>query len=187
MAAAVAVRHSGGRYRPAPAFRDAVVDSAPRRGSHDFAQIVDELLVRTHKRSYLGVVRAGHLVVILEHGHQGMPRMPAWSRDPRQRARAGARHGGARARAAARYLAGRLEAFTPHTITRPGPLHAELAAIRRTGIGADREESGVPRGLPLPGRARRRRPRPLPRRGRHLDEQPVRRRPHLLEQSPGSR
>jgi DNA-binding IclR family transcriptional regulator len=30
--------------------------------------------------------------------------------------------------------------LTPHTITRPGPLHAELAAILRTGIGADREE-----------------------------------------------
>ncbi len=142
---AVAVRHPGGRYRLAPAFRDAVVESAPRsHGTHDFARIVDELLVRTHKRSYLGVVRGGHLDVILERGHQGMPRMPGMEPEIRTNAHALALGKVVLAlappRAAARYLAGPLAAFTSHTITRPGVLHAELAAIRRTGIGADREE-----------------------------------------------
>jgi DNA-binding IclR family transcriptional regulator len=142
---AVAVRHPGGRYRLAPAFRDAVVDSAPRiHGSHDFTQIVDELLARTHKRSYLGVVRNGHLVVILERGHQGMPRMPGMEPEIRSDAHALALGKVVLAlappRATARYLAGRLQAFTPHTITRPGALHAELAAIRRTGLATDREE-----------------------------------------------
>jgi DNA-binding IclR family transcriptional regulator len=142
---AVAVRHPGGRYRLAPAFRDVVVDSAPpTRESHDFSRIVDELLVRTHKRSYLGVVRSGHLHVVLERGHQGMPRIPGL--DPEIRLNAHALALGkvvlalAPPRSAARYLSGALHSFTPHTITRPGVLSADLAAIRRTGIAHDREE-----------------------------------------------
>ena len=142
---AVAVRHPGGRYRLAPAFRDVVVDSRPAtRETHDFRRIVDELLVRTHKRSYLGVVRSGHLHVILERGHRGMPRMPGM--DPEIRANAHALALGkvvlalAPPRTAARYVAAGLRAFTPNTITRPDVLRADLEAIRRDGIAHDREE-----------------------------------------------
>jgi DNA-binding IclR family transcriptional regulator len=142
---AVAVHHAGGRYRLAPAFRDAVAESAvspPERP--DLSAIVDELLVRTHKRAYLGVVRSGHLHVIQERGQQGMARMPGM--DPEIRDNAHALALGkvvlalAPPRAVTRYLSSGLRAFTSHTITRPDALLAEFGAIRRTGIATDREE-----------------------------------------------
>jgi DNA-binding IclR family transcriptional regulator len=44
-----------------------------------------------------------------------------------------------------RILAGRLEAYTPHTITKPEALRGELAKARRAGYALDREE--ITRGI----------------------------------------
>ena len=44
-----------------------------------------------------------------------------------------------------RILAGELEAYTPHTITKPGALRRELAKVRRCGYALDREE--ITRGI----------------------------------------
>src|SRR3954453_17131573 len=64
----VAVHHSGDLYRLAPAFREAVASGTVRQAPelHDASGIVAELFARTHKRTYLGVVRDGELHVILE-------------------------------------------------------------------------------------------------------------------------
>ena len=60
----VAVHHSGGLYRLAPAFREMVTRGTVTRASElsHLPAVVDELLVRTHKRSYLGVLRSGELM-----------------------------------------------------------------------------------------------------------------------------
>jgi IclR family acetate operon transcriptional repressor len=44
-----------------------------------------------------------------------------------------------------RILTGELEAYTPHTITKPGALRRELAKVRRCGYALDREE--ITRGI----------------------------------------
>jgi IclR family acetate operon transcriptional repressor len=44
-----------------------------------------------------------------------------------------------------RILAGELEAYTPHTITKPEALRRELAKVRRCGYALDREE--ITRGI----------------------------------------
>ena len=117
----VAERLPGGLYHLAPSFRETVAEESDR---HDLSGVVDDLLARTHKRAYLAVLRGNHLRVVLERGLQGMPKLPGHEpRDPRQRARAGARQGRARARApptrsSATSSAG-LQRFTPDTITDP--------------------------------------------------------------------
>ena len=143
---AVAVRHPGGRYRLAPAFRDAVVESAPRsHGTHDFARIADELLVRTHKRSYLAALRDGALRIVLERGQQGIPKVPGL--EPRSSANAHALALGkvVLALVSPEVVAGYLRSpglrrFTAHTITDPDMLRAELATVRSRGYAVDREE-----------------------------------------------
>ena len=74
----VATHEPGGVYRLSPAFRDTVTTGAiaPAPELHDLAGLVADLLARTHKRSYLAVVRHGELNVVLERGLQGMPKLP---------------------------------------------------------------------------------------------------------------
>src|SRR6266511_1737808 len=64
----VAVHHAGVLYRLAPAFREMVTSGTvtPASELRDLSGVVDELLARTHKRSYLGVMRAGELHVVCE-------------------------------------------------------------------------------------------------------------------------
>ena len=64
----VATHETGGVYRLSPAFRDTVTTGAvaPAPELHDLAGLVSDLLARTHKRSYLAVVRHGELHVVLE-------------------------------------------------------------------------------------------------------------------------
>jgi acetyl-CoA synthetase len=142
---AVAVRHPGGLYRLAPAFRDAVgaaADAPP--GPHDLDWIAEDLLARTHKRAYVGVVQDGRLRVVAERGHQGMPRLPRL--EPEVGAAAHALAMGkvvlalARPEAVDRYLAAGLARFTRHTLVDPEALRAELAQVRRRGVAADCEE-----------------------------------------------
>jgi DNA-binding IclR family transcriptional regulator len=142
---AVAVRHAGGRYRLAPAFRDVVAAAAaPPPGQRDLTWIAEDLLNRTHKRAYVGVVEEGRLRVVVERGHQGMPRLPGFGTEVGRTAHALAMGkvvlALARPEAVDRYLAGGLERYTRHTIVEPDALRAELAQIRRDGVAADREE-----------------------------------------------
>jgi DNA-binding IclR family transcriptional regulator len=141
----VAARQPGGHYRLTAGFRDMVVAGVlapaelPALGG-----VVDDLLARTHKRAYLGVVQAGHLRVLLERGVQGMPKLPGLTAELDDRAHALAL-GKVVLAAASRpaleaYLRRGLRAFTPATVTAPEALRAELAEIRRTGLAFEREE-----------------------------------------------
>ncbi len=49
---------------------------------------VDDLFLRTRKRSYLGVVRRGRIEIVAFHGRQGMPRMPGLGSEIRDSAHA---------------------------------------------------------------------------------------------------
>jgi len=147
----VARHHPGGVYRIAPAFRDRIAAGiaapAPAPARHELAGVIEELLVRTHKRSYLGVVRGGELRIVLERGQQGMPKLPGL--EPRIGDNAHALAVGkvtlalAPPDVVARYVRSTgLRRFTAHTITDPQTLRAELGAIRRRGFAVDCEEFG---------------------------------------------
>src|SRR3954468_8992614 len=56
----VAERHPGGLYRLSAEFRDTVAEGSDR---HDLSGVVEDLLARTHKRSYLAVLRNNQLRV----------------------------------------------------------------------------------------------------------------------------
>jgi DNA-binding IclR family transcriptional regulator len=142
----VAVHHSGGLYRLAPAFREMVTSGAvtPAAELPDLSSVVDELLARTHKRSYLGIVRAGELHVVRERGSQGMPKLPGL--DPHIATNAHALALGKVVLAMAppevveRYVRAGMRRFTSHTITDADALREELREVRRRGYAADREE-----------------------------------------------
>src|SRR4051795_11793725 len=63
----VAAHHPGGVYRLAPGFREQGVTGVARAAElHDLGGLVADLLARTHKRSYLAVLRGGALEIVLE-------------------------------------------------------------------------------------------------------------------------
>jgi DNA-binding IclR family transcriptional regulator len=143
----VAEHHPGGVYRITPAFRDLVASgiAAPAPELHDLSDLVGDLLARTHKRSYLGVVRGGELHIVLERGQQGMPKLPGL--EPRITDTAHALALGKVVLALAppavveRYVRSPgLRRFTAHTITHPATLRDELAAVRSRGYAVEREE-----------------------------------------------
>jgi DNA-binding IclR family transcriptional regulator len=142
----VAAHHPGGVYRLAPGFRDTVVTGVARAAElHDLGGLVADLLARTHKRSYLAVLRGGALEIVLERGLQGMPRLPGL--DPRVRDTAHALALGKVVLALGepervdRYVAHPgLRGFTPHTITDPAAFRTELETVRRSGFAVEREE-----------------------------------------------
>jgi DNA-binding IclR family transcriptional regulator len=143
----VAAHHAGGTYRLTPAFRELVGTgaAAPHPEFRDLAALVRELLARTHKRSYVGVVRGGELRVGYERGLQGMPKLPGLDLHIRDNAHALALGkvalAVARPEVSERYLHDPgLRRFTAHTITDPDALRAELRAIRTRGWAVDREE-----------------------------------------------
>jgi len=140
----VAVRGPGALYGLAPGFRRMVATSPLPAVDPGLAALVDDLLARTHKRSYLGVLRAGRLHVVLERGLQGMPRLPGLHPEIRDNAHALAMGKVVLALAGPLavdgYVRRGLRAFTPHTITRPETLRAQLRDVLRSGIAADREE-----------------------------------------------
>jgi DNA-binding IclR family transcriptional regulator len=142
----VAERRSGGRYRLANSFRTLLIDGTASPELNDLSGIVEDVLARTHKRAYLGIVREGRIEVALERGLQGMARLPGL--DPVLRDNAHALAIGkvvlalARPDAVERYARAGLARFTPNTITRPDRLYAELRRVRHTGVAIDREEFG---------------------------------------------
>ena len=141
----VADHHPGGVYRLAPGFRDTVLTGVARAAElHDLSRVVSDLLARTHKRSYLAVVRGGALEIVAERGLQGMPKLPGMSPLIRENAHALALGKVVLAlsppEAVERYVANGLRPFTPSTITTRDELDTELREIRRTGIAVEREE-----------------------------------------------
>jgi DNA-binding IclR family transcriptional regulator len=141
----VSEHHPGGVYRLTPAFRDMVATGSVRAPElHDLSRVVDDLLARTHKRSYVGVMRGGHLQVVAERGVQGMPKLPGLHAQIGAEAHALAMGkivlALSRAEALERYLAAGLRRFAPDTITDPAALRAELREVRRRGYAVDCEE-----------------------------------------------
>jgi len=110
----------------------------------DLSAIVDELLARTHKRSYLALLEAGHLRIGLVRGRQGMPTLPGLPEYICDATHALALGKVALAHAPRdalqRYVERGLRPFTPNTITSPGALLVQLVDIRRTGIATECEE-----------------------------------------------
>jgi DNA-binding IclR family transcriptional regulator len=145
----VAMHHSGGLYRLAPAFAEMVTraTAAPADELDDLSGVVSELLARTHKRSYLGVPRAGAMHIVLERGAQGMARLPGSGARIADNAHTLALGKVALAMAppevVERYLQAGLRRFSAHTITDPDALRDELREVRRRGFAADREEFGA--------------------------------------------
>ena len=142
----VAAHHAGGVYRLAPGFRDTVVTGSAREAElHDLSGLVADLLARTHKRSYLAVLRDGELQIVHERGLQGMPKLPA--PQPRIADTAHALALGkvvlalGRPELVERYVRNPgLRRFTPNTITDPAALRTELETIRTRGVAVECEE-----------------------------------------------
>ncbi len=84
-----AVHESKGVYRPAQGLEELTAVAEPRNGGHEgLAGCVDELFLRTRKRSYLGAVRPGRIEIVAFRGRQGVPRMPGLGSEIRDSAHA---------------------------------------------------------------------------------------------------
>jgi acetyl-CoA synthetase len=108
------------------------------------SQAVDELFARTRRRSYLGRVDAGAIVITAVCGRQGIPRVPGLGSRIGRSAHALAMgkvvlsllpH-----QARQRYIEGGLRTFTPRTITSPAALMTELDQVRSSGYAVDHGE-----------------------------------------------
>jgi DNA-binding IclR family transcriptional regulator len=129
---------SGGRYRlPRAGAAEAVLGGGLERA-------VEELFLRTHKRSYLGRIERGALEIVAVRGRQGMPRMPGLGSRVEDGAHALAMGKIVLAllpeEARCRYVQRGLRAFTPATIVDPDALSSELDEVRRRGVAVEREE-----------------------------------------------
>jgi IclR family transcriptional regulator, acetate operon repressor len=140
-----AVHETKGVYRPALGLEQLTAVAEQAGGLHEgVARTVDELFVRTRKRSYLGVVRKGRIEIVAFRGRQGVRRMPGLGSEIRDSAHALAMGKVVlallEADSLARYIARGLKSFTPQTITAAEELSAELDRVRRDGFAVDREE-----------------------------------------------
>jgi acetyl-CoA synthetase len=140
-----AVHEAKGLYRPARGLEE--LTAAAERGavSHEgLGGTVDQLFLRTRKRSYLGVVRPGRIEIVAFRGRQGVPRMPGLGSEIRDCAHALAMGKVVLSlldsRALSHYVARGLKSFTPRTITDATELDADLQRVRRNGFAVDREE-----------------------------------------------
>jgi DNA-binding IclR family transcriptional regulator len=137
-------RHEPGRgYRLCPEAAIGPRAPEPSRGQA-LSRAVDRLFTRTHRRSYLGRVEAGAIVITDVCGRQGIPRVPGL--EPRIRASAHAlamgkvvlsllpEHG------RRSYVERGLRSYTPRTITSSGALMSELDRVRSSGFAVDHGE-----------------------------------------------
>jgi DNA-binding IclR family transcriptional regulator len=111
------------------------------------ARGLDELHLRTHKRSYLAVVRHGAIEIAGVRGRQGMPKVEGLGTRITDAAHALALGKVVLALlpepARRRYAARGLKAFTHATVTSPDELMAELREVRHNGYAVDREEFAI--------------------------------------------
>lgn len=142
----VAIRGAGGLYHLAPSFRYLVAEgpTRPAQERPELAALVEGLLARTHKRSYLAVLDDGRPRIVLERGLQGMPRVPGMDARLQDTAHALAVGKAVLAHAGpeilTNYLRAGLRGFTDRTVTTPEALLLELRDVRRSGVAAEREE-----------------------------------------------
>jgi acetyl-CoA synthetase len=137
------------RHEPGHGYRlsaPAAIDIRTPEPSHAKAlsRAVDELFSRTRRRSYLGRVEAGAIVITAVCGRQGIPRVPGL--EPRIGCNA---HAVAMGKVVLsllpehsrrRYIERGLRSYTPRTITSPQTLMAKLAQVRSYGFAVDRGE-----------------------------------------------
>jgi DNA-binding IclR family transcriptional regulator len=140
-----AVHESKGVYRPARGLDELTAPAEQSTVLHEGLEgAVDELFIRTRKRSYLGVVRPGRIEIVAVRGRQGVRRMPGLGSEIRDSAHALAMGKVVLAllepAGLARYVARGLTSFTPRTITSPETLAAELELVKSNGFAVDREE-----------------------------------------------
>ena len=136
--------HEGGLYKPHHDIAATAPVSTSGADRHVLEDAVDDLFLRTHKRCYLGVVRAGVIEITVVRGRQGIARMPGLGTQISDNAHALAMGKVVLARlrpaALARYVARGLERYTASTITSPDALARELRDVRSHGYAVDREE-----------------------------------------------
>jgi DNA-binding IclR family transcriptional regulator len=112
--------------------------------SNALSRAVDQLFARSHRRSYLGRVEAGAIVITAVCGRQGIPRVPGLG--PRIGRSAHALAMGKvvlsllSEHSRRRYIERGLRTYTPRTITSPGALMSELDQVRSRGFAVDRGE-----------------------------------------------
>jgi acetyl-CoA synthetase len=141
-----AVHQPGHGYRLAAETPIGSSRREPTRGTA-LSRAVDELFARTHKRSYLGRVEAGAIVITAVSGRQGIPRLPGLDRRIGRSAHALAMGKVVLSllpdEARWRYIEGGLRRFTPRTITSPAALMAELDQVRSNGFAIERGEFDI--------------------------------------------
>ncbi len=130
--------HEGGLYMPRAR------QHSPPEAGHGLEHSVDDLFLRTHKRCYLGVVRAGAIEIAVVRGRQGIAKMPGLGTQITANAHALAMGKVVLSRlrpdAVARYADRGLQRYTRSTITSLEALASELHRVRDQGFAVDREE-----------------------------------------------
>jgi DNA-binding IclR family transcriptional regulator len=122
-----------------------VPPGAPESGAElTLASLADEVFARTHKRSYVGVLRNGAIEIVEVRGKQGMARQPGLGDRISDLAHATAMGKVVlsllKQPAVDRYLSYNLRQVAPATVCDPVLLRQQLAETRQQGYAVDVEE-----------------------------------------------
>jgi acetyl-CoA synthetase len=138
-----AIHQSGRGYRLRADVPTGPRATEPEPGEH-LSRAADELFALTHRRSYLGRVEPGGILITVVRGRQGIPRVPGL--EPRIGRSAHAIAMGKvvlsslpehRRRS---YIERGLQTYTQRTITSPGALMTELDEVLGLGFAVSRGE-----------------------------------------------